>query len=175
MGKQKGVGTPLHTEAEKIALSKRICEIYETQHCTIESAAESVGITVRSFHLWANQISEISETYKKAKAKSEEHFFEERLKPKLMTAMERLISDIEEEKHVIEELAHQGLKTGDIRTVTTKTRRDPNATAVIFGMKGAFPDKFAERTKTESTLTIQSGSELSHEQYAALKAIVDGG
>lgn len=175
MGKSKGVPTPLHTEKEKIALSEKVCELYETQNATIESCCQAVGISDGSFRLWCKQISEIGERYKKAKEVFEENYFEERLKPKLMTAMERLISDMEEEKHVIEELAHQGLKTGDIRTVTTKTRRDPNATAVIFGMKGAFPDKFADRTKTESTLTIQSGSELSPEQYAALKAIVEGG
>ena len=173
MAKAKGVGTPLHTEAEKIALSKKICEIYETQNCTIESACEAVGITSRSFYFWAAQISEISETYKKAKSKSEEHFFEERLKPKLMRSIERLISEREEEKEVIEELAHQGLKTGDVRSVKTKSKADPNVTAVIFAMKGLFKERFAELSKTESTLTIVNGAEMSPEQYAQLKAIAD--
>ena len=174
MGRAKGVPSPLHTEKEKVALSEKVCELYETQNATIESCCEAVGISDGSFRLWCKQINEIGERYKKAKEVFEAHYFEERLKPKLMTAMERLITDMEDEKHVTEELAHQGLKTGDTRTVITKTRREANPTAVIFGMKGVFPDKFAERTKTESTLTIQSGNELSAEQYAALKAIVDG-
>lgn len=174
MGRAKGVPSPLHTNEQKIALSEKVCELYETQNATIESCCEAVGISDGSFRLWCKQIDAIGERYKKAKEVSEAHYFEERLKPKLMTAMERLVTDMEEEKEVTEELAHQGLKTGDTRKITTKTRREANPTAVIFGMKGIFPDRFAERTKTESTLTIHSGNELSAEQYAALKAIVDG-
>lgn len=173
MAKAKGKSAPQHSEAEKIALSKKICEIYETQNCTLDSACEAVGITSRSFYLWAVQISEISETYKKAKSKAEEHFFEERLKPKLMRSIERLVDERDEEKEVLEELAYQGVKTGDSRKIVTKSKADPNVTAVIFAMKGLFKERFAELSKTESTLTIVNGAEMSPEDYAQLKAIAD--
>ena len=167
MGKAKGVPAPQHTEEQKIALSEKVCELYETQNATLESCCEAVGISDGSFYLWCSKIGQIGERYKKAKQKNEDHYFEERLKPKLMTAMERLITDMDEEKAVTEELAHQGLKTGDTRTIITKTRREANPTAVIFGMKGVFPDKFAERTKTETTLTLVNGAEMTPEQVDA--------
>jgi len=173
MGRVKGAAAPQHTEKEKIALSIKVCELYETQNATIVSCCEAVGISNGSFYLWCEQIEEIGNRYKKAKQKVEHHYFEERLKPKLMTAMERLITDMEEEKIVEEELAHQGVKTGDTKKIVTKTKREANPTAVIFGMKGVFPDKFAERTKTETTLTVIGGGDMSPEKYAALKAIAE--
>lgn len=169
MGRVKGAPAPQRTDKEKIVLSEKVCELYETQNATIESCCEAVGISDGSFRLWCRQIAEIGERYKKAKEVFEQQYFEERLKPRLMTAMERLITEMEDEKVVVEELAHQGLKTGDSRTVITKTKREANPTAVIFGMKGVFPDRFVERTKSESTVTISNGGELSTEQFEALK------
>lgn len=174
MGRVKGKAAPQHTLNQKIELSEKVCELYETQQSTIESCCEAVGVSITTFRLWTAQIAQIGERYKKAKQVFEENFFEERLKPKLLTALERLVTDMEEEKVVEEDLAHQGLKTGDTRKVVTKTKREANPTAVIFAMKGMFPDKFAERTKNESTLTVISGNEMTPEQYEALRKIAEG-
>lgn len=179
MAKTKGASSPHHTDEEKITLSKSICDIYETQNCTIDSACDSVGITSRSFYLWAAKISEISEMYKKAKSKSEDHFFEERLKPKVMRSLEKLIDGFNDEQAVEEDVVWQGVISKDDggnvvkKMKVTRSNVAPNPTSVIFAMKGLFKERFAELSKTESTLTIVNGVEMSPDQYAQLKAIAD--
>lgn len=171
MAKEKGKAAPHHTDEEKISLSKRICEIYETQHCTLDSACEAVGITSRSFYLWAAQISEISETYKKAKVKSEEHYFEERLKPKVMRSLEKLVEGQTYTETRREE--GSGPQGPTFKTVETDVTVLPNPTSVIFAMKGIFKDRFAELSKTETTLTVVNGGDIDPKDFALLKQIAE--
>ena len=44
MGKRKGVAAPQHTEEQKLALAKQVCDLYESQWATIESVCKEVGI-----------------------------------------------------------------------------------------------------------------------------------
>jgi len=69
MAAAKGISKPEYTFEEKTAFVERVCELYETQHATVESCCEAVGISVRSFSLWVSQFAEFTERYKKAKAK----------------------------------------------------------------------------------------------------------
>jgi hypothetical protein len=148
MGKRKGVAAPQHTEEQKIALAKQVCDLYESQWATIESVCKEVGIGESTFRLWAVQIEEIGEMYKKAKTKSEEHYFEERLKPKAMRSLERLIEGFEDKQEVEEDVVWQGIVVKDKETnvplrknKVTRSKVAPNPTSVIFGMKLAFPEK----------------------------------
>lgn len=151
MGKIKGVASPLHSDEEKLVKAKLVCDLYESQWCTIESVCKEVGIGVSTFRLWAVQISEIGEMYKKAKAKSEQQYFEEHLKPKAMRSLERLIEGFEDKQEVDEDVVWQGVMVKDVETnlplrknKVTHSKVAPNPTSVIFGMKLAFPEKTKE-------------------------------
>lgn len=147
MGRTKGKSAPHHSLEEKLSLATKACEVYESQWCTIESACESVDLSVSTFRLWTVQIAEIGEIYKKAKARAEEHYFEERLKPKAMRALEKMIDGFDESQEVEEDVYWQGVLMkgeGDAplrKNKVTKSRVAPNPTSVIFGMKMAFPEK----------------------------------
>lgn len=170
MGRVKGVAAPQHTTDEKISLSKRVCEVYESQWCTIESACLEAGVSESSFRLWCVQIEEIGEMYKKAKAKSEEHYFEERLKPKAMRSLEKLIDGFEDEQEVDEDVVWQGIPVKDLETgaqlrknKVTRSKVAPNPTSVIFGMKLVFPEK----TKDGLDITT-NGKEIGQSPLSAL-------
>lgn len=169
MGKIKGVAAPHHTLEQKLSLVRRACEVYESQWCTIESACESVGLSESTFRLWMVQNTEIAEIYKKAKAKSEENYFEERLKPKAMRSLEKLIDGFDEKQEVEEDVYWQGvlMKGTDDKPLrknkVTKSRVAPNPTSVIFGMKMAFP----ERTKEGVDITT-NGKEVGRGPLADL-------
>ncbi len=148
MGKRKGIAAPQHTDEEKIMIAKQVCDLYESQWVTIESVCKEFGIGASTFRLWVVQIGEIGEMYKKAKVKSEEHYFEERLKPKAMRSLERLIEGFEDKQEVEEDVVWQGVMVKDSVTnlplrknKVTYSNVAPNPTSVIFGMKLAFPEK----------------------------------
>ena len=90
MGRVKGVAAPKHTDEEKIILAKQVCDLYESQNCTLDSACDEVGIKSRTFYLWAAQIADIAEFYKKAKEKADEFYWQELLRPKLKTSLQLL-------------------------------------------------------------------------------------
>lgn len=143
----KGTRKPEYTQDQKTYIVERVCELYESQNATIESCCEQVGIPRTTFSLWCAQFVEFGERYKKAKLTAEENWFENILKPKALRATELLLEEREIEETKTEELAHQGLKTGDSRTITTRTKQQPNATTAIFAMKGAFPEKFKDKVE----------------------------
>lgn len=156
MGKAKGVSAPQHTEEEKIALAKQVCDMYQSQNCTLQSACDAAGIPMRTFHLWNAQIAEIAEAYKKAKEKADEFYWQELLRPKLKTSLEILVEGFPEEQEVEEDVYWQGVCVKDPETgmpirknKVTRTRVAPNPTSVIFGMKVVFP----ERTKDRADVT----------------------
>lgn len=145
MAARKGESKPEYTEEQRADIVERVCNLYESQNVTIESCCEAVGISQAIFYLWTAKYGEIGERYKKAKSRAEDHWFENVLKPKAIRATELLLEQREVEESKTEELAHQGLKTGDSRTIITKSIIQPNATAAIFAMKGVFPGVFRER------------------------------
>ncbi len=170
MGKTKGVASPAHTQQEKVALAKRVCEVYESQNCTLESACESVSVKPSTFYLWCAQIGEIRETYKKAKESADEFYWNELLRPKLKTSLQKLVEGFDEEQEVEEDVIWQGVMVKDEQTglpmrknKITRSKVAPNPTSVIFGMKVVFPDK------TKDGLDITSGGkELSRGPLADL-------
>jgi len=157
MGKRKGVAAPQHTEEEKIALAKQVCDLYESQNCTLESACNEVGIPMRTFHLWNSQIAEIAEYYKKAKENADEFYWQELLRPKLKTSLQLLVEGFDEQQEVEEDVYWQGVAVKDAvsgktlrKNKVTKSRVAPNATSVIFGMKVVFPEKTKDRADVTS-------------------------
>lgn len=169
----KGKAQPKHNKAEKLDIGFRICELYESQWCTLESCCESVGISPRSFYLWCVQLSELAQRYKKAKDISEQNYFEELLKPKAMRSLQKLVEGFDDERNVTKDLSFQGLLTGGKEVVITKTTVAPNPTSVIFAMKGAFPGKFRESLDTTlvQTIAVTDFSSLTTEDLRALANI----
>ena len=145
MPPKKGQSKPTYTHEERTEIVERICEMYESQHATIESCCEAGGIDRSTFSLWCAKYSEYSDRYKKARLAAADHFFENILVPKAMTATEMLLTEREVEEEKEEELAYQGVRTNDSRKIKTRSKQQPNATAAIFVMKAAFPERFKER------------------------------
>jgi hypothetical protein len=156
MGKQKGVAAPQHTQEEKIALAKQVCDLYESQNCTLESACESVGLPQATFYLWKAQIVEIGEYYKKAKENADEFYWHELLRPKLKTSLQLLVEGFDEVHEMEEDVVWQGVMVKDDndkpmrKNKITKSRVAPNPTSVIFGMKVVFPEKTKDRADVTS-------------------------
>lgn len=152
--KPKGVAAPQYSKEDKVRLAESICSLYESQGCTLESACQSVGISDRLFRYWAASNSEISDLYKKAKAKSIEIYWD-RLRDKAQTGLELLV----EGTTYTERKEESGVgATGVIsKTTETEVRVLPNPTSVIFALKGEFPDRFSDRSKVQSTVNLVDG------------------
>lgn len=145
MSARKGEAKPQHTEEEKAAIVERVCELYETQHATLESCCAAAGVSDRLFYLWLAKNSGFSERYKKAKQNQDVIYWEEVIRPKAKTALEKLLEGQETEDIEIRELSDKGVLTGDKAQTVKRGRTTPNPTAVIFALKGEYPERFVER------------------------------
>lgn len=145
MGKVKGEKREYqHTTEEKIAKAAIICNLYESQGCTLESACKSVGITDRLFRYWCASISEVSDLYKKAKEKSIEIYWDV-LREKAQSSLELLIegttyTEVKNESGI-------GASGAISKTTETEVRVLPNPTSVIFALKGEFPGRFSDKVQ----------------------------
>lgn len=169
MGKLKGIAAPQHSEEEKIRLSKQVCDLYESQNCTLESACNEVGIPMRTFHLWNAQIAEIAEYYKKAKENADEFYWNELLRPKLKTSLQVLVEGFQDVQEVEEDVVWQGVMAKDSdgnalrKNKVTRSHVAPNPTSVIFGMKVVFPEKTRDRTDVTT-----NGKEIGQSPFSTL-------
>lgn len=182
---KKGERAPQHSKEEKIELAMAVCALYESQGCTLESACKSVGMSDRLFRYWVATVSEVSELYKKAKTKSVEIYWD-RLRDKAQDGLEKLVSGFDERQTVVEDVYWQGVacidpETGKTakKTKETKAHVAPNVGAVIFALKGEYPDRFADRAKTQSTINVIEGlNEIPLEKrlaaMAALETVTNG-
>lgn len=128
---------------------ERICALYETQHATIESCCEAVGINVRTFYVWISEDSQFSERYKKAKAQQDAAYWEEVIKPLSKTALQKLLQGGTR----TEKKSEQGENANGSFSKDTESEIEflPNPTAAIFALKGLYPEMFAERSKVEQS------------------------
>ncbi len=162
MAARLGEAKPQYSDEEKAKLVEKVCQYYESQQCTIESAAEAAGVSVRAFKLWLSQNAEFAERYKKARIQQDNDFWMNIIRPKNKTGIERLVTG----ERAIEKKVKRELKQNDegelefVETEETITDREilPNATVTIFVAKGIFPDRFADRTKNEHDVTIKDDS-----------------
>ena len=153
MALEKGVKKIQFTDEERADIVERVCALYETQNSTIESCCAACGIGQASFYLWCSHYGELGERYKKAKAAASNHFFENVLVPKAMTATEKLLTEREVTDRKHDEVIFNGAKMLDedgnpvVKVTTTTAMQQPNPTTAIFIMKAAYPDKFKERVE----------------------------
>ena len=178
---KKGTSKPEYTHEQKAAFVERVCELYETQNSTLESCCRSVGISDRSFNLWAGQFAEFAERYKKAKANQDAHYWQDIIRPLTKTSLQRLLEGEETEDTEVRDLSDKGLLTGHTAQTVKRSKTQPNATAVIFALKGLYPDMFADRqlvnmrveTIEDATLTPEMIDDF--ERFVAAKSKSDNG
>ena len=120
-----------HTQEEKIEVSQKICDLYAANNFTLESCCKEYNITDRTFRIWCDEISEISDAYKKAKTKNAINY-KTQLREKAKTSMQKLIEGWEykkttKEKKVVGAVEH-------VRITETTEVVLPNPTMIIFAM-----------------------------------------
>jgi hypothetical protein len=121
-------------EQERRDKVERICELYSTEHATIESCCEEVGIAIRTFRNWCRDNADFAELFKKAKDANSK-IGKEGIREKAMNGLEKAISGFfVEEEETIERFNAAGVKTSTIRTKRKKFI-NPSATAIIFALK----------------------------------------
>lgn len=140
-----------HTHEEKIEVSQKICDLYAANNFTLESCCKEYGITEWTFHNWKNEITEITEAYKKAKTRNSVNY-KTQLREKAKTSMQKLIEGWEYKKTTKEKK-----KVGDIEHIRITETTEvvlPNPTMIIFAMtntNNAEIDDFLHRNTTDHT------------------------
>ena len=175
MAKEKGVQTGRqvhHSEEERLRLGKQICDLYETQGATLASCCAAVGITDRTFYFWLKQNSELSEIYEKTKANADKIYWD-LIRQKAQVGLEKLITGYEVKESRSEKGSNE--KGSFKKDVDATTEVGPNATAVIFALKGIYPDMFTDRQKVEHTggIATINPDKLSPEEKRALLALTE--
>jgi hypothetical protein len=124
------------TKDEKIDKAKRICDIYALGNHTIESAANSEGVLVRTFFEWRTRISEVSELYKEAQkiAMSERV---EVLKEIALNGFGRLLTGFHMDEETKEYTVGADGKAKVSKLKTVKKYYPPSTGAIIFALKVA--------------------------------------
>lgn len=160
---KKGQPLPKYTPEQRREFVERVCELYETQHATVESCCKAVGVSAPAFRIWVNESSENSERYKKAKEKQDAHYWQDIIRPLTKTSLQRLLEGEETEDTEVRDLSDKGLPTGHTATTIKRSKTQPNAAAVIFTLKGLYPDMFADRSLVNMKVESIEGEVLSPE------------
>lgn len=149
---------PTFTDEERTEIVEQICLMYETQRCTLASAAEAAGISVRTFFLWRGQYSEYSERYKRAKKIQRAAYWEDVIQPLQESALERLLTGgttTDKKTKGERNAAGEFVVT---EQVVVERMNLPNAAVAIFVTKGLNPEMFVERQEVKTDLTVNDDS-----------------
>lgn len=174
MSAQKGKSKPEYTAEQKAEIVERVCSLYETQNATVASCCGMAGISDRLFNLWVAQSSEFSERYKKAKERQDKNYWENIIRPLAKTTLQRLLEGEEITDTELRDLSDKGKLTGD-KAQTVKTgRTQPNATALIFALKGLYPEMFADRALLNVKTEAMEPKEITPEMIAQIDRLLSG-
>ncbi len=165
MGVKKGSAKLQTNLPERTEIVERVCELYESQHATVESCCAAAGIDSRTFRLWVSQNADFAERYKKAKERQRQVYWQDVIRPLAETALQRLLAGQTLKTTTVEDLTFQGSLTNERATTEKEAETAPNPTAVIFALKGLEPEMFADRQKVE-----QSGSIAVNANFGELTA-----
>lgn len=170
----KETSKPQYSFEQKREFVERVCELYESQNATLESCCEAAGISRQSFSLWVVQVSEFGERYKKAKERQDAHYWQNVIKPLAKTSLQRLLEGEETEETQIMDLHFKGEPTNKKATTIKRGKTQPNATTVIFALKGIFPDMFADRNIIDLKTDAPQMIPVNPDQIAAIEKILNG-
>jgi len=131
---------------EKIEVAGRICEQYATGLYTLESCCEAEGITYRTLRNWAEKISEISGSLKKAKIEADESSRQD-LREKARQGLRLKVTG-----HEVTEKRTFYDEEGNVTKIIETTKYiPPSDTAIIFALTNADPDNFKHLRAVEVT------------------------
>lgn len=150
-GRKKGTSKPEYKQDEKEKIVKFICDLYESQHCTLASAAEAAGIDVKTFLLWRTQNPDFAELFKKAKEGQKQIFWQDIIRPKSDAAITRLL---EGERKSVKKTKGVRLADGTLAVTEQTVTEDlvlPNASVAIFVTKGLYPELFGDKAEVKHT------------------------
>lgn len=154
-------GTPKreYTDEEKADIVEKVCQFYESQNCTLESACQAAGIGDRTFLLWRTQNADFAERFKKARNVQQSEYWETIIQPKAASALQRLLEGekVFEKKVKRERVKLPGAEeTALVETELVETEKEilPNASVVIFVTKGLYPERFTDHIKTDATVQV---------------------
>lgn len=181
-----GEPKPEYTHDEKTAIVEKVCLMYESQHCTLESACAAAGVSVRSFLLWRTQFTDFADRFKKAKLAQQADYWETLIQPLADTALQRLLKGekatdkkTKGERQVTRNEAGELIESFAI-TEQTVTEKEilPNPTVVIFANKGLYPERFVDHSKVEQEVTVKDQSlfmQLPLDKRLAILEIINAG
>jgi len=170
----KGTSKPEYSQEERAAIVERVCELYESQNATLESCCKAAGISYQAFNLWVVQNGDFGERYKKAKAKQDVHYWQDIIKPLTKTSLQRLLEGEETQDVEVKDLSDKGLPTGYTAKTVKSSKTQPNPSAVIFTLKGLYPDMFAERNVIDLKTDAPRIEAITPDQIAAIDKILNG-
>lgn len=174
MPAQKGKSKPEYTPEQKAKIVERVCSLYETQNATVASCCEMAGISDRLFNLWVAQSSEFSERYKKAKERQDKNYWENIIRPLAKTTLQRLLEGEEITDTELRDLSDKGKLTGDKAQIVKTGRTQPNATALIFALKGLYPEMFADRAFLNVKTEAMEPQAITPEMIAQIDRLLSG-
>lgn len=165
----KGKPQKKHTDLEKTEIVERICSNYVDGN-TIESCCDNEGIASKTFYIWINENSQLTDIYQAARNQLDRNF-KDNLRKRALSSLEKLVTGFDYDEIQIEEkLVDTGKKDDNgkpvqklkvVKQIKTKKIVPPNTTAVMFALNNTnkFEDeKFVHATKTE--LTGKDGQQL---------------
>lgn len=156
---QQGTQKREYTDQEKAEIVEKICQFYESQNCTLESACQAAGIGDRTFLLWRSQNADFAERFKKARTVQQAEYWETIIQPKAASALQRLLQGEKVfEKKVKRELVkgpnEETASLKETELVEVEKEILPNASVVIFVTKGLYPERFTDHIKQDTTVQV---------------------
>ena len=143
------------TKAQKIALAKRVCELYQTNDKSIVQCLKEAGIkSYSTWLLWCNGIDEIDILYKEAQRQNDANYkvkTANRARNALEKALEGFTKMVEEREGEYKE----NPETGEREFVVTKIRKKaiyipPKVAAIIYTLNNLDKGMFERSPAGES-------------------------
>jgi len=158
------------TTKQKIEVANRIFEQYATGLYTLESCCEAEGITDRTLRNWAEKISAISASLKKAKIEAEENSRAD-LREKARFGLLKKVTGFE----VTEKKTFYDADDNVTKIIETTKYIPPSDTAIIFVLTNLDPDNFKHLRAVEVTAEAEPGPEIDFSELTddELKIFVD--
>jgi hypothetical protein len=132
--KKRSSKSTVRTKQDKIKLSNKVFETYNSGNYTLESCCNENGISVRTLSKWCEVHSEIAEAKKRSKEINSKAN-KEGVRDVALHGLRRLITGFHVEEEEIEEFKD---KTGQLISTRTKKKRrfvSPATAAIIFALK----------------------------------------
>lgn len=144
------------TEAEKIALAEKVCELYKTDQYTLIECLNNSGInSVGTWYKWRIEIEQIENLYEEAK-EERNRTYTHRIKERAQTALEAALTGFTK---MVEERTEEEDEKGKLikRTIRQKAIFIPPKMAAISFVLTNLDKQNFERMPERAKSNLQSG------------------